>query len=77
MAGSESMLTGASVPHEKGPHEVANAVYVHLQPAGGWRWSNASLFATDDGSLLVDTLNRSIPGLFGAIAALSTDRGLV
>jgi glyoxylase-like metal-dependent hydrolase (beta-lactamase superfamily II) len=31
-------------------------VFAWLQPDGGWGWSNAGLLATDDSSLLVDTL---------------------
>ena len=35
---------------------MADGVFAYLQPDGGWGWSNAGLLATDDGSLLVDTL---------------------
>ncbi len=45
-----------AVPYETGLHEVADGVFAYLQPDGGWGWSNAGLLATDDGSLLVDTL---------------------
>ena len=44
------------IPYETGLHEVADGVHAYLQPDGGWGWSNAGLLATDDGSLLVDTL---------------------
>jgi len=46
----------ADIPYEIGLHEVADGVFAYLQPDGGWGWSNAGLLATDDGSLLVDTL---------------------
>ncbi len=42
--------------YEKGLSEVADGVYAYLQPDGGWGWSNAGLVASQDGSLLVDTL---------------------
>jgi len=46
----------ADIPYEIGLHEVADDVFAYLQPDGGWGWSNAGLLATDDGSVLVDTL---------------------
>jgi len=46
----------AGIPYEKGLLEVADGVHAYLQPDGGWGWSNAGLLATDNGSLLVDTL---------------------
>ena len=45
-----------AIPYEAGLHEVADGVFAYLQPDGGWGWSNAGLLATDDGSVLVDTL---------------------
>ena len=46
----------SQTPYTTGLHEVADGVYAYLQPDGGWGWSNAGLLATNDGSLLVDTL---------------------
>jgi glyoxylase-like metal-dependent hydrolase (beta-lactamase superfamily II) len=46
----------ATVPYERGLHEVADGVFAWLQPDGGWGWSNAGLVADGAGSLLVDTL---------------------
>ena len=56
---TDERLTGGrivDIPYEIGLHEVADGVFAYLQPDGGWGWSNAGLLATDDGSLLVDTL---------------------
>jgi glyoxylase-like metal-dependent hydrolase (beta-lactamase superfamily II) len=46
----------ATVPYERGLHEVADGLFAWLQPDGGWGWSNAGLVRGDGGSLLVDTL---------------------
>jgi|TARA_B110000914_G_scaffold157008_1_gene138042 cyclase len=48
--------TADETPYTTGLHEVADGVFAWLQPDGGWGWSNAGLLATDDSSLLVDTL---------------------
>jgi cyclase len=45
-----------SANFERGLHEVADGVWVYLQPDGGWGWSNAGLVTEGDSSLLVDTL---------------------
>ena len=51
-----AMSRSAHIPYEIGLHEVASGVFAYLQPDGGWGWSNAGLLATNDGSMLVDTL---------------------
>ena len=44
------------MPYDKGLHELGDACYAYLQPAGGWGWSNAGLVTDAGASLLVDTL---------------------
>lgn len=44
------------VAYERGLHELGDGLFAHLQPDGGWGWSNAVLICADGTSLLVDTL---------------------
>ncbi|MCI5077126.1 MBL fold metallo-hydrolase [Oricola sp.] len=46
----------ANWKNRKGLQEVANGVWVYLQPDGSWGWSNAGIIADGEANLLVDTL---------------------
>ena len=42
--------------YSRGLHELGDGLFAFLQPDGGWGLSNAGLVASEDSSLLIDTL---------------------